>query len=235
MCNEYHLNATRGAIADQFAPFEIPIRWADAAAERPLDEPIRPTNQATMIRPSDPDDPRAGVEGLDVRWWLAPYFHKGDVRSWTAVTTTAPIETVDNSPIFREAYRRRRALIPLTSFIAHSEPPGWKKGKPKTRHEIAWPGAGVRYFAGIWDQSSPSDLADGLTSFAIIAGPRRPDGEPIDDRTPTILTLEQGLDWLDLDGAGKGAFAGLLPPEPYTVTVSPREQIISAAMRRALP
>lgn len=235
MSNEYHLNAARDAIAAQFGQLDLPIRWADAPATRPIDEPIRPTDRATMIRPIDPEKPRAGVEGADVRWWMVPYFHKGEVRAWKTVCTNAPLETVDTSPTFREAYRRRRALIPTTSFIEYSEPSGGKKGRPKTRHEITWPGGDVRYFAGLWDQSSPSDLPDGLTSFCFITGPSGPDVEPIHNRTPVILTLEQGLEWLDLNGSGKAAFTEPPPLGSYTVKVSPREQIMSAAMRRALP
>ncbi|CAN7576683.1 SOS response-associated peptidase family protein [Phenylobacterium sp. LjRoot219] len=235
MSNEYRCNAARDAVATQFAQLEIPLRWTDTASPRPIDEPIKPTDRATMIRPIDPEIPRAGLEGADVRWWMVPYFHKGDVRSWKMMSTNAPLETVDTSPTFREAYKRRRALIPTTSFIEYAEPPGWKKGRPKTRHEITWPGGEIRYFAGLWDQSSPSDMADGLTSFCFITGPGCPDLAPIHDRTPAILTLEQGLAWLDLDGAGKAAFSEPAPAGAYTVTVSPREQIMSAAMRRALP
>jgi putative SOS response-associated peptidase YedK len=235
MCNEYRFNTTRDAIAAQFAELGIPLHWADAAGNRPSEEPIRPTDRATMIRPLDPADPRAGVEGLDVRWWMVPYFHKGEVRAWTSMCTNARIETVDTSPTFREAYRRRRALIPLTSFIEYSEPAGWKKGRPKTRHEISWPGGEVRYFAGLWDQASPSDMPGGLTSFSFITGPCCPDVAPIHDRTPAILTLDEGMAWLDLNGAGKAAFADPPAPGAYVVAESPREQIMSAAMRRALP
>lgn len=235
MSNEYHCNAARDAIAAEFAQLGIATRWADTAASRPLDEPIRPTDAATMIRPIDPQNPRGGVEGAEVRWWMTPWFHKGDVRSWKTMSTTAEIETVDTSPIFREAYKQRRALIPLTSFVEYSEPPGWKKGQPKTRHEISWPGGGVRYFAGLWDRSTPSDMPDGLTSFCFLTGPSNPDVAPVHPRSPAILTLEQGLDWLDLNGAGKAAFAEPAPLGSYTVTASPRERVISAAMRRALP
>jgi hypothetical protein len=41
--------------------------------------------------------------------------------------------------------------------------------------------------------------------------------------------------WLDLNGAGKAAFADPPAPGAYVVAESPREQIMSAAMRRALP
>jgi hypothetical protein len=43
------------------------------------------------------------------------------------------------------------------------------------------------------------------------------------------------MEWLRLDGPGKAPFYDLPPAGTYTVKVSPREQIMSAEMRRALP
>lgn len=148
--------------------------------------------------------------------------------------TNARLETVDTAPTFRDPYRQRRCLVPLTSFIEYSEPAGWKKGQPKTRNEIEWPGGDVRYFAGLWDRSNPTDMPEGLESFAFITGPATPDIEPIHDRTPVVLTLEQGMEWLKLAGPGKAPFLDLPPPGAFTYRESPREQVMSAEMRRTL-
>jgi putative SOS response-associated peptidase YedK len=236
MSNEYHLNATRDGVAAEFGRLRTPIRWADAPSDRPLAEPIKPTTRALILRPADPADPMAGLDGLDIRWWMVPLHHKGAVQEWRNVCTNARIEMVDTSPTFRDAYQRRRCLVPLTSFIEYSEPPGWKKGQPKTRHEIAWQGADTRYFAGVWERSTPSDMPQGFESFAFVTGPCCPDVAPICDDSPAILTLEQGMQWLDLQGPGKAAFADPPPAGTYEVRLAPREaQIMSREMRRALP
>lgn len=65
------------------------------------------------------------------------------------MATNARIETVDTSPTFRGAYKNRRCLSPVSSFIEYSEPEGWKKGQPKQRNEIFWAEAEIRYFAGL--------------------------------------------------------------------------------------
>lgn len=232
MANEFRFTDPRAAIEAAFDP--IPVRWADAPSNRPADEPITPTNHATVLRPVDPAQPRAGVEGLDIRWWLVPAFHRGAVSDWRTMCTNAAFETVDTSPTFRNAYKARRCLVPLTSFIAYGEPPGWKKGQPKMRYEITWGGGGVRYFAGLWETSHPADKPEGLESFTFITGPAGPDVKPIQDSAPAILTRDQGLAWLDLDGPGKARFTDPAPAGTYTVAHAPRDAIMSAAMRKLI-
>ena len=233
MCNEFQQRYTRHLIADRFAQIKVPLRWADAEANRPLDDPARPTDRVTIIRALDPTQATAGVEGLDLRWWMVPAFHRGPVKDWRSMCTNARIETVDTAPTFREAYRNRRCLVPLTSYIEYSEPPGWKKGQPKQRNEVEWAGGEVRYFAGLWERATPADYPQGLETMAFITAPAGPDTAPIHERAPPVLTLEQGLEWLRLDGPGKTMLAPP-PPGTFTVKLSPREAIMSAAMRRAL-
>lgn len=236
MCNEYQKRVGRSDLAESFRQLKIPIRWADAEPNRPLDDPIKPTNLATIIRAADPANPKAGLEGVDLRWWMVPLFHRGAVRDWKSMCTNARIETVDTAPAFRDAYRKRRCLVPVTSFIEYAVPEGWRKGKPKTRYEISWPGGDVRFFAGIWERSKPADLPDGLESFAFITGPAAPDVAPIHDRTPPVLTLEQAMQWLRLDGPGKAPLATPPPAGAFTLTVRPRDAVaLSPEMRRALP
>lgn len=234
MCNEYLKRAAILTLAQSFAAFDIPLQATGPAANRPEDEPIRPTDRATILRPLDAARPVAGLEAVDLRWWLTPAFHKGPLKDWRSMCTNARIETVDTAPAFKGAYAQRRCLVPLTSFIEYSEPPGWKKGQPKQRNEISWADGEVRYFAGLWERATPADFPDGLESFAFITGPAPPDVAPIHDRAPVVLTLEEGLAWLDLAGPGKAAFDTPAPPGTFQVEVRPREQLMSPQMRRLL-
>jgi len=238
MCNEYQLKLNRGAYDVTFRQVGIPFAWADAEPNRDLADPYRPTNRAPVIRPVDPAHPMAGLEGVERRWWLVPHFHRGPVSDWKSMCTNARIETVDTAPTFREAYRLRRALIPLTSFFEYDAPPGWKKGQPKRRWEVSWMSQGstdqVRFFAGLWDVSRPSDMAEPLESFTFVTGPNGPDVAAIHDRQPVVLTLEQGLEWLDPDGPGKGGLVTDTPAGTYLVKESPRANIISRELRLAL-
>ncbi len=215
MCNEYQHRVKRGEYWDQFAQIKIPLKWTDAEPNRPADQAIRPTERAAMIRALDPRDPMAGLEGVERRWWLAPHFHRGPLGAWKALCTNARLETLDTTPAFREAYRRRRCLVPLTSFIEYDTPPGWRKGTPKRRWEVSWTPRDaldrVRYFAGVWDSCRPSDHEGPVESFAIVTGPAgqafsapmADTGQPLHHRQARVLTLAQGVAWLRLDGPGK--------------------------------
>jgi putative SOS response-associated peptidase YedK len=112
MCNQNRFDPARDTIAADFAKLQIPLRWVDAAANRPPGDPIKPTNRATILRPVDAANPRAGVEGHDVRWWMVPFFHKGAVKDCRAMCTNARYETVETTAAFREAYKKRRCLVP---------------------------------------------------------------------------------------------------------------------------
>ena len=228
MCNEYQLKLNFGAdwwnaVGQTRAPFH----WRSATSNRELDAPFRPTDRAPMIRAIDASNPSAGLECIDTRWWLVPYFHRGPVSAWRNMATNAKIETVDTAPAFREAYKRRRALIPLTSFIEYDEPPGWKKGMRKRRWEVSWEPEDefdqVRYFAGLWDRCHPADLSEPLESFTFITGPPGADIEFCHDRQPAVLNLDQGMEWLSLAGPGKEALVTATPPATYRVTERPKD------------
>lgn len=231
MCNEYQTRFSRELVGGEFRQIKIPFTWADPEPNRPIDRPVKPTNRATIIRPINPDDPMAGVEGLDVRWWMIPFFHRKPVKEWKAMCINARLETLDTTAAFREAYKRRRCLVPVTSFIEYDEPPGWKKGAPKRRWDISWPGGGVRYFAGLWDRATPTDQPDGLESFAFVTGAAGPDfstprpdtGKPLHERQARVLTLAEGMEWLRLDGPGKALLEDPGPAGSLVFTERPRE------------
>ncbi|THD54553.1 SOS response-associated peptidase family protein [Phenylobacterium sp.] len=235
MCNEYRLRVSRGDYDSVFAELGIPFAWADAEPNRPVERSFRPSNRATMIRAVDPTDPSAGLEGMERRWWMVPFFHKGPVSAWKAMCTNARLETVDTTAAFREPYKRRRALIPLTGFIEYDEPPEWKKGDAKRRWEISWTPRDeadrVRYFAGLWDVAHPSDHEGPLESFTFVTGapgtafstPMVDTGKPLHHRQARVLTLAQGLEWLRLDGSGKALLEDPETEGGFVLSERPRE------------
>lgn len=227
MCNETQMRLDFGSWWGAHGRARPPVTFGEAASNRPLDRPFKPTNRMTMLRAIDPAEPMAGLEAVDRRWWLVPFFHKGDLRAWRNMCTNARIETVDTLPTYREAYKRRRALIPITSFIEYDVAPGAKKSGPKRRWEATWTPADdfdqVRYLAAVWDRCTPADMPEGVESFAFVTGPPGPDVAAVHDREPAVLTFDAGLRWLDLSGPGKGALVTATPAGTYRLTPRPRE------------
>lgn len=209
MCNAYGLTQPIGRLVEDFKgllPFVFDEGRIPNLEPRDL---FRPTNSAPIMRPLDPADPGAGVELVELRWWLVPFFHKGPLKAWKAMCTNAKAETIDRTPTFREPYRRRRCLVPASHFFEWKANPEYPKGK-KVRLRVTAPGRDLFYFAGLWDRAHPADVEGPLESFTLATCPPGPDIQPYHHRQPVILDAAAGAQWLAPDGPGKA----LLTPSP---------------------
>jgi putative SOS response-associated peptidase YedK len=75
-------------------------------------------------------DAKAGSRTLDLmRWGLVSYWSKDLKIGFSTINAMA--ETVDKKPVFREAFQRRRCIVPVDSFYE------WKKLDPKTKQPYA--------------------------------------------------------------------------------------------------
>jgi len=93
---------------------------------------VAPTDPLPVVR----FDARAGERSLDVlRWGLVPYWAK-DLKVGFA-NINAKAEGIENRLAFREAFQRRRCLVPVDNFYE------WKKtatGKQPYAIALAKPG-----------------------------------------------------------------------------------------------
>src|SRR6201997_3711088 len=77
---------------------------------------VAPTDQLPVVR----YDRKAGERSLDMlRWGLVPYWAK-DLKVGFA-NINAKAEGIETRPAFRDAFQRRRCLVPVDSFYE------WKK------------------------------------------------------------------------------------------------------------
>ena len=77
---------------------------------------VAPTDNLPIVR----YDAKAGSRTLDLmRWGLVPYWSKDLKIGFSTINAMA--ETVDKKPVFREAFQRRRCIVPVDSFYE------WKK------------------------------------------------------------------------------------------------------------
>lgn len=192
MCNRYGYLAPVSRLIDVFSEIDIPLTFEGGALPNlPPRDHIRPTNDAPIIRPLDPANPRAGVSLAEARWWLVPFFHRKSVKEWKPMCTNARAETVATTATFREPFRRRRCLVPATHFFEWTGEKG-----AKTMWRFTKTGEDVFCFAGLWDHANTADGP--VDSFTILTCAPGPDCAPYHTRQPVILERRQWGAWLDL-------------------------------------
>jgi putative SOS response-associated peptidase YedK len=192
MCNRYGYLAPISRLVDEFSEHRLPLLFKDGAI--PNVEPresIRPTDTAPIIRPINPAAPGDGVELVDARWWLVPFFHKGSVKAWKPMCTNARAETLATTATFREAFKRRRCLVPATHFFEWTGAKGTKQMWKFTKANSE-----IFCFPGLWDTAHTEDGR--IESFAIVTTSPGPDCAPYHDRQPVVLEPDQWTTWLDL-------------------------------------
>jgi putative SOS response-associated peptidase YedK len=186
MCNRYGIRAPLHSMAEELSQLKIPLvfppreRWPNF----PVREDIRPTNIAPVLRPVD-----GGVELVELRWGLIPWFHKKTVKEWKALTTNCRSETVGTTATFKGAYARRRCLVPATHFFEWT---GEKGAKTKWRFNVK--GREWFCFPGLWDRAETPEGP--VESFTLLTCAPGPDAEPYHNRQPVILKPATWAQWL---------------------------------------
>ena len=98
-------------------------------------------------------DSQTGERELTVmRWGLVPYWSKDGKAAFSTINAKA--ETLATSPAFREAFKRRRCLVPADWFYE------WKKldEESKQPYAIAMADNAPFAFAGLWESwKGPED------------------------------------------------------------------------------
>jgi len=198
MCNAYTLKTNLADIADAIARqlgLELVLAPGVTAQTSNLAVPqsLYPRRDGLILRPVDAATPGAGLEPAIAHWNLTPFFHKGPLKAWKASTNNARSETMATSPAFREAYKRRRCIVPATSFTEWTGPKG-----AMTAHAISRADGGLLLFAGLWDRC----LIDGAPvesyTLPMIPAVDGDDVAPFHNRQPAVLDATRAGVWLDL-------------------------------------
>lgn len=205
MCNAFRLKTPINQIETDLRRLGLPPLFANGATPNdwPEIEMTRPTNVLPAFRPADVSNPSAGLVLTQKRWWMVPFFHRGETKAWKAMCTNARAESVATSRTFKGPFERRRALIPADGYYEWTGEKG-----DKIRWLFERPDGDWWSFAGIWDRA---ETAEGmLESFAIITTEAGPDSASIHNRQPVILEKGDFARWLDLSAD----VTDLLTPSP---------------------
>ena len=148
-------------------------------------------------------DPRAAERSLDVmRWGLVPYWAKDLKIGYSTINAKA--EGIDARPAFREAFQRRRCLVPFDSFYEWQ-----KRGRERQPYAVALAEGRLMAMAGLWDRWR-SPAGEIVRSFTIVTTAANALLAPLHERMPVILDPDAWSIWLgetaaDSDGVLRGS------------------------------
>ena len=152
-----------------------------------------------------------------MRWGLIPYWAKDAKIGYSTINAKA--ETVATAPAFREAFKRRRCLVPADAFYE------WQKLDPKHKQPfaIALASREPYGFAGLWERWKDRD-GEWLETFSIITTDPNQVVAPLHNRMPVIIERKDYARWL---GGGDPTQPPLDLLRPF-----PAEQMIAWKVER---
>jgi putative SOS response-associated peptidase YedK len=174
-----------------------------------------------------------GRRSLDLmRWGLIPSWAKDKAIGPRLINAMA--ETVATKPAFRDAFRRRRCLVPVDFFYEwrktgsgkqpsgkqpsgkqpSGKQPSGKQPSGKQPYAIGLADGAPMALAGLWERwTDPQDGAT-LRTFTVITGPPNEAVAPIHNRMPVVLPRESWRRWLGEDRTETDELQALLRPYP---------------------
>jgi putative SOS response-associated peptidase YedK len=184
MCGRYTNRLTWRQIVELY---RLTAPEPSAAPNLPPRYNIAPTQEAPVVRLID-----SGRELLSMRWGLIPAWSKD--RRIGAQCINARAESVAGKPAFREAYKRRRCLVPADGYYEWRPVEGEKKPQP---YHVTMADGAPMTFAGLWERWRDPAGAVELLTFTILTTAASEAIAPLHDRMPAILRPEDHDAWLD--------------------------------------
>ena len=125
------------------------------------------------------------------RWGLIPFWAKDASIGNRLINARG--ETIASKPAFKNAFKRRRCLVPADAFYEWLKP---DKGKLKIPFRIVLKNQPVFSMAGIWEEWK-DPAGEPVRSFSIITTTPNALMAEIHDRMPVILPKEKEEAWLN--------------------------------------
>lgn len=215
MCGRYTLRTPAAKLIELFQVPAIPM-----LAPR---YNIAPTQLVICVRAVS-EQPNSR-EAVQMRWGLIPFWAKDMTIGNQLINARS--ETVAEKPSFRNAFAKRRCLIPADGFFEWQKLSTAKKQPWLVQQEDQQPFA----MAGLWECWTPKtgpqkshdegDDADNETkgraepviSCTILTTEANDDMKPLHERMPLILPIEAWAAWLS-PHASTGQLSSLLKPLP---------------------
>jgi len=161
---------------------------------------VAPTDEALVV--VQRDDRRAVTA---YRWGLIP--HWATAAKVGSRMINARAETITVSPAFRDAFVRKRCIVPVESFYE------WKRdGTIRQPYRIVRRDGEPLALAGLWAGWREPDTGAVRRTFSIVTTTPNEAVATLHDRMPVVLERETWDRWLDPHPADPSELMGLLAP-----------------------
>ena len=144
-----------------------------------------PTEDAWIVRLYNDE-----YQAMGARWWLIPYWSREPAPKYAMFN--AKCETLEKSGAFKEPFRHRRCLVPVSGFYE------WLASKEgKLPYYIKPTDDSAMLLAGLWDRWKSRETGEVIRSFTIVTTTVHPKLEFIHNRQPVILSRDDARVWMD--------------------------------------
>jgi putative SOS response-associated peptidase YedK len=208
MCGRYDNSIPRDRIPGLFQVKRLP------ASNFPPRYNVAPTQEIPIVRLGR-DGER---EVVMARWGLVPFWMKEKPKK---AFINARAETVHSAPMFREAFARRRCLVPATGFYEWQ-----KRAKAKQPYRIRRRDLEPFAFAGLWEFARIA--GEEILSAAIIVTDANALVAQLHDRMPVILSPESYEEWLDPESDSENLRRLLRPADPDLLEAYPVSRSVNS-------
>ena len=193
MCGRFAQRTNARRLSEEFKVREVP--------EVEPRYNVAPTQEILSIRQAE--DER---EAVFLKWGLIPSWAKD--ASIGAKLINARSETVTEKPSFREAFKKRRCIIPADGFYE------WQRtGGRKQPYYFGLKDGNLFGFAGLWEKWRTPE-GESLETCSILTTEANETLSTVHDRMPVILHAESYDLWLDDDERHQELRKELLRPYP---------------------
>src|SRR5262249_18590577 len=155
---------------------------------------------------------------VPARWGLVNRWATNNSSSASCINAKA--ETVEIRPSFREAFARRRCVVPADGFYE------WRG--PRSNREPLWihrADGGLLWFAGLYESWQP-EPGKWQRTFTIITTRANRLIEPVHDRMPVIFDERAAEDWMNPDEPDPLRLKTLLVPTPSDQLLLPPASLL---------
>ena len=177
--------------------FSARYTWAEVQAYYSLIQSQPPSNMRPRynVCPTTTIDAvtreEAGRSLRRMRWGLIPAWWSNPLKEMRLATFNARAETAHTKPFFRQAFKTRRCLIPVSGYYEWQDTPGGKQPWYFTRAD----GDPIITTAGLWDEWTDKVSGEIVTSCSMLITEPNAMVAEVHDRMPVILEPGQWEQW----------------------------------------